>query len=286
MQRIIDTHIHIWDIVRVEYPWLKGDTSILNRTWNIDEIENERKAIGVLAGVLVQASGNSEDTALMLETAERKDWINGVVGWLPLLDTNKTQLLLEKKFLKEKYFKGVRHQIHDERDAKWLLQPAVIESLKLLSKNNIPYDVVGILPEHIETAIEVGNKVPELKMVFDHLNAPPIATEEKFGRWGELITEASRNKNFYAKISGLGTASGNFKGRTADDIKPYIEFVLQHFSADRCFCGSDWPVSMLADSYTNTWKTIKEIVSDLVRDEYRDKIFFSNANLFYNLGVQ
>ena len=142
------------------------------------------------------------------------------------------------------------------------------------------------MPEHIETAIEVGNKVPELKMVFDHLNAPPIATEEKFGRWGELITEASRNKNFYAKISGLGTASGNFKGRTADDIKPYIEFVLQHFSADRCFCGGDWPVSMLADSYTNTWKTIKEIVSDLVRDEYRDKIFFSNANSFYNLGVQ
>ena len=286
MQRIIDTHIHIWDIERAEYPWLKGDTSILNRTWNIDEIENERRALGVSAGVLVQASRNSEDTALMLETAERKDWINGVVGWLPLLDTNKTQQLLEKKFLNEKYFKGVRHQIHDERDTKWLLQPTVIESLKLISKNNIPYDVVGILPEHIETAIEVGNKVPELKMVFDHLNAPPIATEEKFGRWGELIIEASRNKNFYAKISGLGTASGNFKGRTADDIKPYIEFVLQHFGADRCFCGGDWPVSMLADSYTNTWKTIKEIVSDLVRDEYRDKIFFSNANSFYNLGVQ
>ena len=61
-------------------------------------------------------------------------------------------------------------------------------------------------------------------MVFDHLSQPPIATNEKFGSWGELMKEASQHKNFYAKISGLGTASGNFKNRNADDIKPYIEF--------------------------------------------------------------
>jgi L-fuconolactonase len=49
-------------------------------------------------------------------------------------------------------------------------------------------------------------------MVFDHLNQPPISTNERFGKWGQLMSVAANHKNFYAKISGLGTASGNFSG--------------------------------------------------------------------------
>ena len=225
--RIIDTHVHIWDLEKAQYPWLQDDNSILNRTWRIEEIENDRKEAGVTAGVLVQASGNIEDTELMLETAYKTDWISGIVGWLPLMDTKATQRLLEERFLNEKYFKGVRHQIHDEKDTKWLLQPSVVESLKLLASFDIPYDVVGILPSHIETVTEIADKVPGLRMVFDHLNWPPIPTKEKFGKWGELMKVAAQHKSLYPKISGLGTASGNFQDRAAADIKPYVEFVLQ-----------------------------------------------------------
>lgn len=283
--KIIDTHVHIWDIEKAEYPWLKGDRSILNRTWKIEEIGNERKEASVVAGVLVQAGGNLKDTELMLDTARRTDWISGVVVWLPLMDPIEIQRLLEERFLKEKYFKGVRHQIHDEKDPKWLLQPKAIESLNILSSYNIPYDVVGIKPEHIETVLEVADKVPGLRMVFDHLNWPPIPTKERFGRWGELMKEAARHKNLYAKISGLGTASGSFQNRTVDDIKPYVEFVIDHFGTDRCFCGGDWPVSMLVCNYIQTWQTTKDILNGLLNDEEKEKVFFSNANKFYNLGL-
>ena len=282
---IIDTHVHIWDLEKAQYPWLQGDNSILNRTWRIEEIEYDRKKAGVTSGVLVQAGGNIEDTELMLEIAYKTDWISGIVGWLPLMDTKATQQLLQERFLKEKYFKGVRHQIHDEKDTKWLLQPAVIESLNLLASFDIPYDVVGILPSHIETAIEVAGKIPGLRMVFDHLNWPPIPTKEKFGKWGELMKIAAQHKNLYTKISGLGTASGNFQDREAADIKPYVEFVLQHFGTERCFCGGDWPVSMLANNYIQTWQITKDILNDLLNDEEKEKVLFSNANKFYKLGL-
>ena len=283
--KIIDTHVHIWDLEKAQYPWLQGDSSILNRTWRIEEIENDRKEAGITAGVLVQASGNIEDTELMLETAYKTDWIYGVVGWLPLKDTKTTQRLLEERFLKEKNFKGVRHQIHDEKDTRWLLQPAVIESLKLLASFDIPYDVVGILPLHIETVLEVADRIPGLRMVFDHLNWPPIPTKEKFGKWGELMKIAAQHKNLYAKISGLGTASGNFQDRTLEDIKPYVEFVLQHLGSERCFCGGDWPVSMLANNYIETWEITKDILNDMLNDEEKDNVLFSNANKFYKLGL-
>jgi L-fuconolactonase len=285
MQRIIDTHIHIWDFSQAEYDWLKGDTSILNRTYSISEIEEERKSAGVTDGVMVQAACNLEDTRLMLHVAAQTSWLHGVVCWLPLMDTKETARLLEEEFLPNRYFVGMRHLIHDEPDTKWLLQPAVIESLKLLAKHNKPYDIVGVRPEHIETVLRVSELVPELKMVFDHLNAPPIPSKEKFGRWGALIKEAAQNKNFYAKISGLGTASGNFENRTTDDIKPYVEFALEHFGADRCFCGGDWPVSLLANSFSRTWDDTKTILSSLLNLVEQEKVYFHTANEFYNLGL-
>ena len=280
---IIDTHVHVWDLKKAEYPWLQNDTSILNRTWKIEQLEEERKEAGISAGVLVQAGSNVEDTNVMLATAHKTGWIKGVVCWLPLMDTAATNRMLEEKYLKEKYFKGIRHQIHDEKDAKWLLQPAVIESLRILAALDIPYDVVAVLPEHIETALRVAQLVPELIMVFDHLSQPPIATKEKFGKWGDLMKEASQHKHFYAKISGLGTASGNFTNRTAEEVKPYIEFTLQHFGTDRCFCGGDWPVSLLADSYANMWRHYKIILQELLPAREQEKVLYSNAQQFYKL---
>ena len=92
---IIDTHIHIWNFDRAEYPWLKGDTSILNRHYELDELEVEAAAAGVTKGVLVQAANNEEDSRWMLENAAVREWIAGVVGWLPLQDPVRTARLLE-----------------------------------------------------------------------------------------------------------------------------------------------------------------------------------------------
>lgn len=281
---IVDTHIHVWDLEKAQYPWLLENNSILNRTWKIEELESERKEAGITTGILVQASGNFEDTDWMMQVAEQTDWIAGVVAWLPLTDTVAMQKLLEEKYLKNKYFKGVRHLIHDEPNANWLLQNEVIRSLKIVATHKIPYDVVGVSTDHIETALKVAEKVPELRMVFDHLNQPPISTNEKFGKWGELMKEAAGNKNFYGKISGLGTAAERGKEWSANDIKPYVEFVVQHFGTDRCFCGGDWPVSELAGSYSKTWGIYKEVINELIKEEdEREKIFYSNAQIFYGL---
>ncbi|MEJ8819864.1 amidohydrolase family protein [Lacibacter sp. H407] len=280
--RLADTHVHIWDFNRAEYVWLEGNTSILNRTYSIEELEHDRNTSGITKGILVQAANNFEDTDWMLHVAVNTDWIAGIVGWLPLINPDATLKALQKKYGKENYFKGVRHLIHDERDPKWLLQPEVINSLQILADHNIPYDVVGIFPEHIETALQVAAKVPELRMVFDHLNQPPIATKEKFGRWGELMKEAAKHKNFYAKISGLGLTAQKGDQWTDDDIKPYVGFAIEQFGTDRCFMGGDWPVSLLADSYSNTWKNYKQVIHDLVDDNAADKIFYSNAANFYS----
>lgn len=281
---IADTHIHAWNFDKANYLWLDGNTTILNKTYDIEEIEEERKNLGVTAGVLVQAANNLDDTDWMLEVARNTDWIKGVVGWMPLTDTAVTQKLLEVRYLKENYFKGVRHLIHDEADPQWLLQPSVIESLKILAANDLSYDIVGVLPAHIKTVLKVAELIPDLRMIFDHLNAPPVRTKEKFGVWGELMKIAAQHNNFHVKISGLGTVASDDHNWSAEDVKPYIEFAVNHFGADRCLCGGDWPVSLLAGNYTPTWSTYTKIIRQLLNEQQASKILYSNAARFYKLS--
>jgi len=282
---IIDTHVHVWDLDKADYPWLKGDTSLLSQTWKIEQLEEERKKAGVSVGVLVQAASNLEDTENMLQAAEKNEWIKGVVGWIPLQQPASARDILDKKYFKHPLLRGVRHQIHDEPDSKWLLQTEVMESLKLLAERDIPFDIVAVLPEQIETVIKVSERIPGLRMVFDHLAQPPISGKERFGRWGELMKEAASHPNLYAKISGLGTASKNFENWKEDDLLPYIEYVLQKFGTERCFCGGDWPVSLLAGSYSQIWKAYQSILNRLLNKEDIEMLYSKNAMRFYDLIV-
>ncbi|MEO6136565.1 MAG: amidohydrolase family protein [Ginsengibacter sp.] len=283
-KRIVDTHIHTWDLKRAEYDWLKNDTSILNKTYSIDQLSPLINQTNVIKGVLVQAANNFEDTDMMLETAAQTPWIDGVVGWLPLTDPEETDRILSKKYLNNQYFKGCRHLIHNEPDAQWLLQDKVIEGLKILAGYNIPYDIVGVNSEHLETAIQVAERLPELRLVLDHLNQPPIATKKRFGKWGELMKEASEHSNINAKISGLGTTACNGNNWTKDDLKPYVIYALEKFGTERCFCGGDWPVSLLAGHYEKAWFAYQEIFSEELSPEDQEKVLYSNAVSFYNLS--
>ncbi|TDX01371.1 amidohydrolase family protein [Dinghuibacter silviterrae] len=282
---IIDTHIHIWDFTRARYGWLDNDTSILKRTYAIEEIEVQRVAAGVRAGVLVQAANNLEDTDWILEVATHTDWIAGVTGWLPLADPEEAERVYAQRYKGQPLFKGVRHLIHDETDPRWLLQPTVIEGLRLLAREGLVFELVGVRPEHIETALEVAVLVPRLRMIFDHLNQPPIASGERFGRWGALMKEACGHPSFLAKISGLGATSAMGDRWTAKDIEPYVEFILTHFGVERCCCGSDWPVSLLAGTYERTWKVYREALASLLDASGQAAVLGENAVRFYGLNL-
>lgn len=280
---VTDTHIHIWDLDRMHYAWLEGDNTILNRSYHLDELETARLEAGITRGVLVQAANHMMDTDSMITAARASNWIAGVVGWLPLMKPEETGQILEEKFSNETLLKGCRHLIHNEKDPRWLLQPEVIESLALLASRNYCFDVVGINTAHLQTVLELVNRIPNLRLTLDHLNQPPISTGERFGVWGDLMMELAKYPNVHIKISGLGTTAARADLWQIDDLKPYMAYALELFGYDRSFCGGDWPVSCLAGSYQRIWDAYKQILGSLVSGEALNKILHTNAGDFYKL---
>jgi L-fuconolactonase len=275
---IIDTHLHIWNLQRVHYAWLTAELGILYQNYEVPAVAVQMKEANVAKAVLVQAANSMEETDFMLENAEKYDCIAGVVGWLPLLSPVATAKFVEK-YKKNAYFKGIRHLIHDEPNPRWLLQAQVIESLQILADNHIPFDVVGVLPEHLECVRRVGEQIPDLCMVLDHLNHPRgVLTEKIMEDWRKAMQEVAENPNVYAKISGLGTVAP-----TKSQIASAIVFALATFSVKRCLLGGDYPVSLLAATYTDTWKTYQQMLELVLDEQERRALYWENAEKFYNL---
>lgn len=101
--------------------------------------------------------------------------------------------------------------------------------------------------------------------------------------WRTNIKEAAQHKNIYAKISGLAMATGQFETWTSADIHASIEYAIEQFGADRCFCGGDWPVSLLVGGYLKTFNAYRAVIENCLPGTDQEKVFNKNAALFYKL---
>lgn len=72
------------------------------------------------------------------------------------------------------------------------------------------------------------------------------------GAWARQMEAIAKYPNVVVKVSGLGTASQR-ESWSAADTKPYIDFAINTFGADRLMFGSDWPVCTLAGDYAKVW---------------------------------
>jgi len=246
----IDSHQHFWNIHKTDYPWLVPAYGPIYAPFYPRDLEPQLKEAGVDKTVLVQSMDSFEDTVSMLTQAEDYDWIGAVVGWVPLLDHSSEVKALDR-YSKNPKFRGIRHLIHEEKDPDWVVQPAVIEGLRILADYNMSFDVVAVFPNHLKHIPTLAEKVPNLTLIIDHLAKPPIK-DKQMGAWADQISIAAQYPNVYAKVSGLNTAA-DWSNWSAADLKPYIDYAIEKFGADRLMFGSDWPVAILAGDYAKVW---------------------------------
>ncbi|HZN00652.1 MAG TPA: amidohydrolase family protein [Pyrinomonadaceae bacterium] len=275
---MIDSHQHFWQVGRFDYPWMTSDLGVLYRDYLPHDLAPIIEARGVKRTVLVQASNSVAESHWLLKLADENSFIAGVVGWVDLMssiiDAQLDELSAHSKF------KGVRHLVESEPNDDWLIQPAVLSGLRQLSRYRLSYDLL-VHTRHLKYVPQVVEAVPELSFVIDHLAKPPIAKNE-IKEWSQALKPLASYPNVHCKLSGLVTEA-NWTSWQTDDLRPYVEYALALFGADRLMFGSDYPVCLLAASYDRVLDAFQEILEPL-SDVDREKIFSKNAAKFYRLG--
>lgn len=278
---VVDAHQHLWNLDRVAYPWLTSDYGPIFRTFEELELEPQLAAAGVDKTVIVQSADSTADTDYMLEVADRWPRIAGIVGWIPLERPEEAAAELDRRCA-DRRFVGVRHLIHTEADPDWVLRPAVQDNLALLAERGLTFDVVAVLPRHLEHVATLAERHPSLRLVIDHLAKPPIR-ERGWEPWASQLRSAAAHPNVYAKLSGLNTAAEP-ETWTAKDLQLYVDFALELFGPQRLMFGGDWPVATLAGDYAKVWHETNAALAGLSQDE-RDRVLGGTAVDFYRLAL-
>jgi L-fuconolactonase len=275
---ITDSHQHFWQVGRFAYPWMSSDLGVLYRDYLPSQLEPVLADNAVSNTVLVQASNSVEESRWLLSLADENPFIAGVVGWVDLVSPNVESQLEE--FTAHPKFKGVRHLVESEPADDWLVQPEVLRGLKRLAAYGISYDLL-LHTRHLKYIPRVVDSCTDLQFVIDHMAKPPIASGE-IEDWKRELKPLAAYANVQCKLSGLVTEA-NWTSWQVDDLRPYVETVVELFGPQRMMFGSDHPVCLLAASYGQVLDAFQEILRNLNSVE-RDLIFSKNAEKFYRLN--
>lgn len=270
----IDAHHHFWHYNAGEYGWISNQ--VIQRDFLPADLQEVIAPLGIEGVVSVQARQTLEETRWLLDLASHHEFIRGVVGWVPLLEGDVHQTLQE--FVSHPHFKGVRHGLQGEAP-EFMDRPDFNNGIACLKEFDVVYDLL-ITERHLPKAIEFVDRHPQQIFVVDHIAKPRIA-DGKIEPWRTNLRELAKREKVSCKLSGMVTEA-EWQHWNSEQLRPYMETVLEAFGAQRVMFGSDWPVCLLASDYARWHNVVVEFIGLLSSDE-QARIWGQNAREAYRL---
>lgn len=232
---------------------------------------------GVSGTIAVQADQSIAETNFLIELASGNSFIKGVVGWMDL-KANDSEAQLEQ-FSGIPVLKGFRHIVQAEPDPEFLLHPDFLRGVQLISAQGYTYDVL-IKPHQLPMAIAFAQKLPQAKMVIDHLAKPPIHSGD-WKDWAKMMEKFRQLDHVFCKVSGMVTEADP-ENLNTENFRIYLDVITEVFGTERMMYGSDWPVCLLAADYAQQLKIVTDYFSGF-SDSERHSVFSNTSFRFYNL---
>ena len=273
----IDAHHHLWRYHADEFGWIGDEMAVLRRDFLVDELRREMLSAGIDGAVAVQARESLEETCWLLECAQSAPFLRGVVGWVPLEANNLQEIL--SRFQNADKLVGFREIVQGKPD-EYLDRAAFNRGIKHLTELNFTYDIL-IHERQLLEAIRFVDQHPNQIFVLDHAAKPKIAMNE-LEPWKTHIYEIARRPNVSCKLSGLVTEA-YWQAWTPESLQPYFDICVDAFGTNRLLAGSDWPVCLVACTYSRWWDLLVQYFAGFSENEVQH-IFGENAMAIYRLA--
>lgn len=272
----IDAHQHFWAVERGDYGWLTPELTALYRNFLPDDLSPLLQRAGIDGTVLVQAAPTVAETGYMLSLADQAAFIKGVVGWVDFEAAEAPAQIAT--LAAHPAFVGLRPMIQDIEDPDWMLGDALTPAFDALQSQDLTFDALT-LPQHLGPLRQLLARHPQMRVVIDH-GSKPLIRDSVIKGWAEDMAALARDTDAFCKLSGLVTEAA--PDWQTDDLRPYVEHLLDTFGPARLIWGSDWPVCTLASSYERWLDTTDALLGALTQLE-REAILGGNAARAYNL---
>jgi L-fuconolactonase len=278
---LVDTHLHVWDPQNLDYPWL-ADVPVLNKPYLLADYNAATAPLDVGQMVFVQCEADfaqfQAEADWVTGLAQHDARLQGIVAWAPLEQGDAARADLER-LASNPLVKGIRRIIQFEPDITFCLQPDFVRGVQALADYHLSFDIC-IAHMQMANTIQMVRQCPDVMFILDHIGKPDIKNQV-FEPWKTELRALAALPNVWCKMSGLVTEADH-QHWTRDDLKPYIDHVLECFGVERVMFGGDWPVAVQATDYPRWVKTLLWAVDGFSEDEQR-RLFRENAITFYRL---
>lgn len=274
---IIDTHIHLFDPTRPQgVPWPSKNNAVLYKPAVPSRYRQIAAPLGIKGAIEVECSTWLEDNQWVLDVSEKDTIMVGTVGDLePGKPDFRAHL---ERFHKNPLFRGIRYGNLWGRDLGADIQkPEFAADLKEVAAAGLEMDTANPNPALIEAVVRTTDKVPELRIVIDHLpQLNPPADKAALAAYEGNLRELGKRPQVYVKVSEVVR---RVDGRVPSDLafyKPRIDEIFDIFGEDRLLFGSDWPNSDQWAEYPEVLRLVTEYFNAKGR-AVAEKYFWKNS---------
>ena len=259
---VIDAHIHLFDPTRPGgVPWPEKTATVLYQPALPSRYAKLAEPHGVVGAIAVECSPWMVDNFWLLDVIEKSPLMLGFIGDLepetPDFAATLDRLHLSPRFLGIRYGNLWGRDPHEAAHT-W----EFISGLKLLAQAELALETANPDPDLVAAVVEISDRVPELRIVLDHLphaDAPYDSGGRKI--YEDNLRELSHRPTIFVKGSEI---LRRVDGRVSLDISAYkesLDRLWDLFGEDRIFFGSDWPNSDTVATYDETFGVAQRYIA-------------------------
>ena len=287
---IIDCHIHLFDGRRPQGAPYKGGRAFPGGVALPDMYAQIARPLGIVGVIEVDASPWIEDNLWVLETIQPNPIMVGSVGNLQPDKPEFAEYL--ERYARNPLFRGIRYGNLWKYDLTAQVDnPVFIDGLKLMARHDLMLETANQTVPLLEAAVKVNDKVPELRIVLDHLPALDPAAENQ-AAYEAVLKEIAQRKNIWTKLSEIVHPVRAPGARPGPDAPPplidhglaphraRLDLLMHHFGEDRVVFGSDWPNAVGVSELPDTVALVREYFAARGRAA-AEKFFWKNSVAAY-----
>lgn len=264
---LFDTHVHLIDRSRLNYPWLADVPALDNDASYTDYVRTCRQ-LGIEHSLHMEVDVAEVDmdneTLWIKELMDNPDsqLVGAIVACRP--EHEDFPEYLEEQ-LSRPWVKGFRRILHVV-DNEISTTARFRKHVGMLAKSGHVFDICA-RADQLPLMLELIDACPDVQFVLDHCGVPDIKGNA-LDPWRASMSNVAKRDNVVGKISGV-IAYGNGTDWQLDDIRPYVEHTYEVFGPDRVVWGSDSPVCTLGGSLASWVAATRLLFADVSADERR-----------------
>ncbi|MGE0283146.1 MAG: amidohydrolase [Rhizobiaceae bacterium] len=291
--KIVDPHVHLWDLSTGLYPGLEkpstgliGDNTAIARSYLLDELLAEGESEFEIAKVVnVEAFPTDpvEESRVLQRLADRTGVPIAIVAAANLAEPNCQRILESQAAFAN--VRGIRqvlnvhpNPLYNYVGENYLANMAWRENFGLLARYGMSFDM-QLYPHQMAAASGLIAAHPDIQFILNHAGMFVDRTLGGWRQWRDGLRALAGFDNVAVKISGLGMFDHRW---TVESFRPYVLEALDAFGARRAMFASNFPVDKLFGSYVALWRAFSQITGDLSVDEHAG-LFHANAERIYRI---